>query len=78
MFVKCPRDVPKCKYTLLFSHGNAVDIGQMSSFYVWLSDHLCIDIFAYDYSGYGSSGGEPTEKNIYADVEAAFEALKQK
>lgn len=29
MFVRCS---PNAKYTLLFSHGNAVDLGQMSSF----------------------------------------------
>jgi hypothetical protein len=33
MYVRC---VPDAKYTLLFSHGNAVDLGQMSSFFIGL------------------------------------------
>ncbi|KAI3372440.1 hypothetical protein L3Q82_022933 [Scortum barcoo] len=33
MFVRCS---PSARYTLLFSHGNAVDLGQMSSFYIGL------------------------------------------
>ena len=78
MFVKCAAGSPACKYTLLFSHGNAVDLGQMSSFYVGLSARLGVNIFSYDYSGYGASEGTPTEKNIYADIEAAFQALRQR
>lgn len=59
----------------MFSHGNAVDLGQMSSFYIGLSSRLAVDIFSYDYSGYGASSGQPTEKNIYADIEAAYTIL---
>uniref|UniRef100_F6YD02 palmitoyl-protein hydrolase n=1 Tax=Ciona intestinalis TaxID=7719 RepID=F6YD02_CIOIN len=78
MHVKCTTTVPVSKYTLLFSHGNAVDLGQMSSFYVGLSARLGVNIFSYDYSGYGASAGHPTEKNIYADIEAAFQSLRQR
>lgn len=76
MYVKCPSG--PVKYTLLFSHGNAVDLGQMSSFYVGLGARLGVNIFSYDYSGYGASGGKATEKNIYADIEAAWDALRQR
>lgn len=62
-------------YTILFSHGNAVDIGQMSSFFVGLGSRINCNIFAYDYSGYGASTGKATESNIYADIEGAWEAL---
>ena len=78
MFVKCPDDASKSKYTLLYSHGNAVDLGLMSTFFIWLSHRLQMDIFSYDYSGYGSSGGQPTELDVYADVDAAYEVLQQK
>ena len=78
LYVKCAGGSTECRYTLLFSHGNAVDLGQMSSFYVGLSARLGVNIFSYDYSGYGASGGKPTEKNIYADIEAAFTALRQR
>ncbi|XP_074136801.1 alpha/beta hydrolase domain-containing protein 17B isoform X1 [Sminthopsis crassicaudata] len=73
MFVRCS---PNAKYTLLFSHGNAVDLGQMSSFYIGLGSRINCNIFSYDYSGYGASSGKPTEKNLYADVDAAWLALR--
>jgi hypothetical protein len=46
------------RYTILFSHGNAVDLGQMSSFYLGLGSRINCNIFSYDYSGYGVSSGE--------------------
>ncbi|EFB22858.1 hypothetical protein PANDA_015524, partial [Ailuropoda melanoleuca] len=63
-------------YTLLFSHGNAVDLGQMSSFYVGLGSRINCNVFSYDYSGYGVSSGRPSEKNLYADIDAAWQALR--
>uniref|UniRef100_A0A8C4QCS3 Protein ABHD13 n=1 Tax=Eptatretus burgeri TaxID=7764 RepID=A0A8C4QCS3_EPTBU len=72
MFVRC---TPESRFTLLFSHGNAVDLGQMSSFYLGLGTRLGCDVFSYDYSGYGASSGKPSEKNLYADVEAAWHVL---
>jgi len=78
MHVKSSSPLAASRYTLLFSHGNAVDLGQMSSFYVGLSARLGINIFSYDYSGYGASGGKPTETNINADIEAAFQSLRQR
>ncbi|MEQ2266659.1 Alpha/beta hydrolase domain-containing protein 17A [Xenotaenia resolanae] len=61
---------------MLFSHGNAVDLGQMSSFYIGLGTRINCNIFSYDYSGYGVSTGKPTEKNLYADIDAAWQALR--
>ena len=78
MFVKCPDEEYRNKYTLLYSHGNAVDLGLMSTFFIWLSHHLQMDIFSYDYSGYGSSGGRPTEQDVYTDIDAAYKVLQQK
>lgn len=66
------------KYTLLFTHGNAVDLGQMSSFFVGLGSRIDCNIFSFDYSGYGISTGKPSEKNIYADAEAAWNVLRQR
>lgn len=64
------------RYTVLFSHGNAVDLGQMSSFYIGLGTRISCNIFSYDYSGYGVSSGRPSEKNLYADIDAAWQALR--
>lgn len=52
-----------------------IDIGS-SITYLWrLRRKLKCNIFSYDYSGYGLSSGCPSERNIYADVEAALEEL---
>ncbi|TNN50007.1 Protein ABHD17B [Liparis tanakae] len=75
MFVRCS---PSARYTLLFSHGNAVDLGQMSSFYIGLGSRINCNVFSYDYSGYGASSGKPSEKNLYADVDAAWQALRSR
>lgn len=66
------------QYTILFTHGNAVDLGQMSSFFVGLGSRINCNVFSFDYSGYGISTGRPSEKNIYADVEAAWRELRQR
>uniref|UniRef100_A0A673I7N2 palmitoyl-protein hydrolase n=1 Tax=Sinocyclocheilus rhinocerous TaxID=307959 RepID=A0A673I7N2_9TELE len=66
------------RYTVLFSHGNAVDLGQMSSFYIGLGTRINCNIFSYDYSGYGVSTGKPSEKNLYADIDAAWHALRSR
>ena len=73
LFVRCSATA---RFTILFSHGNAVDLGQMSSFYLSLGSQINCNIFSYDYSGYGVSGGKPSEKNLYADIDAAWHALR--
>lgn len=72
MYVK-NTDTPQ--FTILFSHGNAVDLGQMSSFFIGLGSRINCNILAYDYSGYGASSGTASEANIYSDSEAAWDAL---
>ncbi|KAG8594081.1 hypothetical protein GDO81_001066 [Engystomops pustulosus] len=70
------RQSATARFTLLFSHGNAVDLGQMSSFYLGLGTRINCNIFSYDYSGYGASSGHPSEKNLYADIDAAWKAVR--
>ncbi|CAK9275482.1 unnamed protein product [Sphagnum jensenii] len=67
---------PTANLTLLYSHGNAADLGQMHELFVELSVHLRINVLGYDYSGYGASTGKPSEPNTYADIEAAYECLE--
>lgn len=65
---------PAAAYTLLFSHGNAEDIGDNRLFFQQLRDAK-FAVFAYDYHGYGTSGGTPSEKAVYSDIDAAYEYL---
>ncbi|KAG8236862.1 hypothetical protein J437_LFUL017227 [Ladona fulva] len=73
LYVKCCSNP---RFIILFSHGNAVDLGQMSSFYYDLGSRINCNILSYDYSGYGISTGKPSEKNLYADIEAAWHSLR--
>nr|WP_239112208.1 alpha/beta hydrolase [Halomicronema sp. CCY15110] len=63
-------------YTLLYIHGNAEDLGDirpvLDRFHSW-----GFSVFAYDYRGYGTSDGQPTEKNAYQDAAAAYSYLTQ-
>jgi fermentation-respiration switch protein FrsA (DUF1100 family) len=63
---------PTAHFTLLYSHGNATDIGHMRE-HVWnLALDLDCSVFIYDYAGYGLSSGHCTVSNVEADVLAAF------
>jgi fermentation-respiration switch protein FrsA (DUF1100 family) len=64
----------KARYTLLYSHGNAEDIGQNLQMFAKLKE-MGFAVLAYDYHGYGTSPGTPTEANAYQDEEAAYNYL---
>lgn len=68
---------PAAGFTILFSHGNAEDIGQNLEFFDMLHDHG-YSVLAYDYRGYGTSGGTPSAKNVYRDIESAYSYLVDK
>ena len=64
----------RASFTLLFCHGNAGNIsGRVDTINV-LYD-LGLNIFVFDYRGYGKSEGRPSEKGTYRDVEAAWQYL---
>ena len=62
-------------YTLLFSHGNAEDIGYDTPFLEAIRN-AGFAVFAYDYQGYGTSAGKPSEEHVYEDNEAAYNYLR--
>lgn len=61
-------------YTLLLSHGNAEDLSHLEAilqeFY-----RRGYGVAAYDYEGYGRSGGKPSEANACRDIEAVYAYL---
>ncbi|KAI3522636.1 hypothetical protein L1887_00574 [Cichorium endivia] len=67
---------PYAKLTLLYSHGNAADLGQLFDLFVQLKANLRVNLMGYDYSGYGASTGKASELNTYADIEAVYECLQ--
>jgi len=64
------------KYTLLYIHGNAEDLGDIRPMLERLHN-WGFNVFAYDYRGYGTSDGEPNEGNAYQDADAAYRYLTQ-
>lgn len=67
---------PQAKYTILYSHGNAEDLGNISSVLRQIRDSG-FAVFAYDYQGYGTSQGTTSEYNVYRDIEAAYGYLTE-
>lgn len=68
---------PQAKYTILYSHGNAEDLSGI----LWVMQEIResgFAVFAYDYQGYGTSQGKPSEYNTYRDIEAAYNYLTLK
>jgi abhydrolase domain-containing protein 17 len=65
---------PAARFTLLVSHGNAEDIGDDRYSNEEMRE-AGFSVLAYDYQGYGTSGGKPGEKTAYEDEVAAYEFL---
>lgn len=49
---------PCARLTVLYSHGNAADLGQLYDLFVQLKVNLKVNLMGYDYSGYGASTGK--------------------
>jgi fermentation-respiration switch protein FrsA (DUF1100 family) len=59
---------------ILFCHGNAGNISDRMENVKQLLDHG-LQVFIFDYRGYGRSSGRPTEAGIYQDGLAAYDYL---
>lgn len=62
---------PGATYTILFSHGNGEDLGTVLQTLKKFK-RMGFAAFAYDYHGYGTSTGTPSERNTYRDIDAAY------
>ena len=63
--------------TILFSHGNADDIGTSASYCQWMADSLSCNVVAYDYVNYGlSDRSDTTEHNMHHSIEAVYGYLR--
>ncbi len=60
--------------TLLFCHGNAGNIAHRLD-YARIFQQRRLNVFLFDYRGYGQSDGTPTEAGTYRDGEAAWRFL---
>ncbi|MBP0020348.1 MAG: alpha/beta hydrolase [Cyanobacteria bacterium SBLK] len=68
---------PDARYTLLYSHGNAEDLGQIRPLLEFYHA-VGFNVFAYDYRGYGTSEGKASERNTYEEIEISYSYLTEK
>ncbi len=59
---------------ILFCHGNAGNISHRLE-YINMLLEMGVNIFIFDYRGYGKSSGHPSEQGIYTDALSAFDYL---
>ncbi len=62
------------KYTVLFCHGNGGNISHRLRT-IQILHEMNLNVFIFDYSGYGKSEGSPSEKETYRDAVAAWNFL---
>jgi fermentation-respiration switch protein FrsA (DUF1100 family) len=62
------------RFTIIFSHGNAEDLGNLSGYLEEFRQHG-FAVIAYDYSGYGTSSGKPTERAARLNAETVYDYL---
>jgi len=65
---------PGARVAVLFTHGNAEDIGLLDDFTASYA-RLGVTVLAVEYPGYGLSSGEPSEPGAYAGADAALAYL---
>ena len=65
---------PSARGTFLFCHGNTGSIAHRIGVFRHLQ-RLKVNLLAFDYRGYGKSGGSPSEAGLFQDVRAAHEHL---
>eukprot|EP00906_Rhabdomonas_costata_P001719 RCo002787 len=59
-------------YTILFSHGNAEDLGGVAPWLRVVRDRLRVNVLCYEYRGYGLHQGASSEQQCYSDARAAY------
>lgn len=69
---------PESTRALIVSHGNAGNITYRAEAGDFLRTELGMNVFMYDYRGYGQSEGEPSEEGTYADIRAAYAHVKSR
>jgi fermentation-respiration switch protein FrsA (DUF1100 family) len=65
---------PDAQYTILFSHGNAEDLGNVVLFMQQFHT-LGYSVLMYDYRGYGTSEGTPSTTKAKQDIASAYRWL---
>jgi fermentation-respiration switch protein FrsA (DUF1100 family) len=68
---------PAARTTLIYCHGNRGSIADRIGIFRQLL-RTKVNVFAFDYRGYGRSTGAPTERGLFADVRAAIDLMTER
>lgn len=66
------------KRVIVLYHGNGENVAMSAQEAVWLHDNLEASVLVFDYRGYGKSEGEPNEKGICEDGDAAAQWIAKR
>ncbi len=66
--------LPRARATVLLLHGNGGNVSHRVQKLRIFHD-LGLQVFVFDYRGYGRSKGTPSEVGLYADAQAAYDHL---
>ena len=61
--------------TVILFHGNAGNIGDRLEYISLMSSEIGVNVFLFDYRGYGLSQGTPSEFGLYMDAQAAVDLV---
>jgi fermentation-respiration switch protein FrsA (DUF1100 family) len=76
-FFPATTDSPRAQFAMLLCHGNAGNIGHRLETCAALLA-AGVNVFLFDYRGYGRSEGRPSEEGTYRDAQAAYQWLRTK
>ena len=65
----CPAD--RARATVLVMHGNAGNVATRGAWLIYLQTRMRVNVFLFDYRGYGRSQGKPTVDGVLQDARAA-------
>lgn len=68
-------NVSSSNLTLLYNHGNADNISFFKKLYEFIADDLGVNVFAWDFPGFGKSSGVASEMSIRMTAEDVMEYL---
>ena len=73
-----PGEIEAENATWIWFHGNGGNIGHRVDELAMLHHRLGVNLFIFDYQGYGQSQGQPTEQGTYQDARAALEYVSNR
>jgi len=67
----------QARFTILFSHGNGCDMGIMRDHWFNLANDLNVNVFGYDYYGYGISNGDCSVRQTLLDIKTVWRYITE-